>query len=93
MQSVSQCFNLHVVLLVRCHADGKLTENEIKNGIQQLIGKNKTMNEVKEVVALYDNNNDGSIKFVELVKWLTGRDMKAEFDRIDKNKGTRSWMT
>ena len=74
--------------LILCNADGNLTVDEIQKAVSVLIGKDKSREDVEKVVALYDINKEGSIQFNEFVIWLTGRDIKKEFDSIDKDKST-----
>ena len=59
---------------------------EIQKAVNYLIGKDKSREDIEKVVALYDINIKGSIQFYEFVIWLTGRDIKKEFDSIDKDK-------
>ncbi|XP_056892112.1 calcium-binding protein 4 isoform X2 [Takifugu flavidus] len=56
-----------------CNGDGKITIDELKDGMKTLLGEKLKKGELEEILADIDLNKDGNIDFDEFVMMLSAR--------------------
>ncbi|XP_010780999.1 calcium-binding protein 1 [Notothenia coriiceps] len=56
-----------------CDGDGKITHDELKEGMKNLLGEKLKKGELEEILSDIDLNKDGSIDFDEFVMMLSAR--------------------
>nr|XP_020457785.1 calcium-binding protein 2-like [Monopterus albus] len=56
-----------------CNGDGKITFDELKEGVKTLLGEKLKKGELEEILGDIDLNKDGSIDFDEFVMMLSAR--------------------
>ncbi|KAI9545168.1 hypothetical protein NQZ68_038881 [Dissostichus eleginoides] len=56
-----------------CDGDGKITQDELKEGMKNLLGEKLKKGELEEILSDIDLNKDGSIDFDEFVMMLSAR--------------------
>eukprot|EP00066_Takifugu_rubripes_P027800 XP_011617066.1 PREDICTED: calcium-binding protein 4 isoform X3 [Takifugu rubripes] len=56
-----------------CDGDGKITIDELKDGMKTLLGEKLKKGELEEILADIDLNKDGNIDFDEFVMMLSAR--------------------
>ncbi|XP_072318971.1 calcium-binding protein 4 [Eucyclogobius newberryi] len=56
-----------------CNGDGKITSDELKEGVKTLLGEKLKKGELEEILADIDLNKDGTVDFDEFVMMLSAR--------------------
>jgi calcium-dependent protein kinase len=83
----------HVFMKFDVNGDGRLTKEELMNGLVNVIGKTNAQNEIDRLMKVIDMDCNGYIEYEEFIratmdkdKLLSKKNLKYCFDFVDENK-------